>query len=162
MDGIYSYPNPVLELFVFPQIAVGVAATAEPSSFLCDGGMRWDWTGVMRGPGACAFANLDLGENGLGGLVAWVWCCGGVHGDRREPTLLNAPGCLYIQDRGNQNLGVLPDCSSLDLTRRTTDESLLYRTEELWRRIGTLCHFVEPLHYLYLSLRSSKSLIVPT
>jgi hypothetical protein len=76
------------------------------------------------------------GLDRLGGMV--VWCGGGAHGERRAPTLVDAPGCLYIQDRAIKNVSVLSHCSSLDLFRRTTERAYCVVQKTL-RRIGRLC-----------------------
>jgi hypothetical protein len=91
--------------------------------------------------------NSGRGLDRLGGMV--VWCGGGAYGERRAPTLVDAPGCLYIQDRAIKKVSVLSHCSSLDLFRRTTERAycVVQKTlEKDWKIVP----FVEPLCYLYL------------
>jgi hypothetical protein len=55
--------------------------------------------GSDKRTGAMCVREPGIGGNGLGGLVAWFLCCGGAHGERRESTLVHAPGC-YIYRTG--------------------------------------------------------------
>lgn len=136
-------PTPSWDFSVFPQIMWRVAATAEFSSFPHNPTSPWDWMGTRRiedGPVACMLANPELGERAwLVGLV--VWSCGVVEdrmhgGERRAPTLADAPGGLYIQqDRAIKIVSVLSDCPSHAVQPTTVwSEELERRTVRLYCR----------------------------